>query len=225
MIGTLMRADIFGHLLVYFNMACLLCYVLLLAWGSLRTDLRILRMSWIHIGYILSRILYGIFLSAGQYVHWFDNQFTRPLTYLPLPSGVPLPGLYALFGPLLRLRHGYFFDYMLSHFWLALFWGLLTTLLLYILLRALRAYRPHLLSALDINIFIAGSLIVGWPDILLYVIVAFVLFFIHVVFVTIRGGGRAPLYPSLIIATVLVYFSGTKMEIVFPIFDMLRFTH
>lgn len=224
MIGTLLQANTFAHLLAYWSSACLVLYILLLALKVVRPTALRIPFLWLHMFYIAARVTYGVLLGVGQYVHWGANPFTRPLTYLPLTSDVPLPGLLRFFGPLLALRHGYFIEYMLGHFWLGLIWGLLTAFLLYGVLRLLRRRRPGMLSVLDVNLFVAAGLIVGWPNILLLVVCVFLLFILHVSYTTMRKKGRTPLYPSVIIAFVIIFFLGDQIAQMFPIFELLRFT-
>lgn len=218
-----MDANNFGHILGWWSAACVACYLLFLSLKFLRPDLMRIRFLWLHLGYIGARIFYGVMLSAGQYVHWAGNPFTRPLTYLPLPPSVPLPGLYGLFGPLLALRHGYFFDYMLSRYWMGFFWGLLTAIMLFLLLRAIRKYRRNVLSLLDINLFIAGSLLLSWPYSILFIFAVFVIFLAVVLIATIFRLGRMPLYPSIILGFLAIYFFGDRIGVLLPLIGMLKF--
>jgi hypothetical protein len=190
----------------------------------LRPGLQKVRFLWLHLGFIAARITYGGILGVGQYIYWAGNPFTAPLTYLPLPPDVPLPGLLKLFAPLLALRHGYFVDYMLSHYWMGLLWGLAVSVLLFIFLRTLRKIRPMLLSALDIHLFVAGSLIVTWPNTLLYIVIVFFVFLLHVLFTTIMRGGRTPLYPSILIGFLIIFFLGDRVAAFFPVLEVLKFT-
>lgn len=224
MIGTLLQANTFGHLLTFWSGACLSLYILLLILKVLRPAVIRIPFLWLHVWYVAARVTYGVLLGIGQYVHWGANPFTRPLTYLPLPPDVPLSGLLKMFAPLMALRHGYFIEYMLGHFWLSLIWGLLTAVLVYLVLRFLQRQRPGLLSVIDVHLFTAGGIILGWPNILLFVVCVFLIFFAHVVYATLRKKERAPLYPAVIIAFILVFFLGDRMVQALPVFELLRFT-
>lgn len=223
MIGTFLDANIFRHFLEFWGGGFLVLYILLITLKFLRPNLSLPRFPWLHLGYISSQIFYGLFLSFGQYVHWAANQFTKPMTVLPLPSDVPLPGLFWLFAPILRLRHGYFIDYMLSRYWLSFLWGLIVVLILYLFLRIVRRLQPHLLSALDLNLFVAGGLILGWPNILLFIVAVLAIFMLYVLWVTVRGWGRAPLYPAIILGFLLIFFFGGRIAPFFPIIELLKF--
>lgn len=224
MIGTLLQANNFAHLLSYWSFGCAALYILLLLLKTLRPEMVRVRYGVLHGGYVVVKVIYGLLLSLGQYVHWAGNPFTKPLTTLPLPTDVPLPGMYRLFHPLLELPHGYFLDYMLSRYWFSFLWGLLAALLVLGLLRMLRRARPHLLSILDINVFFAGGLLLSWPSVLLFILIVFGIFFVHVCIATARGAGRVPLYPSVIFALIITLVFGERLAGFLPFIDILRFS-
>lgn len=224
MIGTLLQADIFAHLLAYWSAACLSLYILAIVLKLLHVEFFRVRYLWLHVSYVVSRFLYGLLLSVGQYVHWRANPFTLPLTTLSLPLDVPLPGILKIFGPLFAMRHGYFIDYMFSHYWLGFIWGLSCAFLFYVLLRMVRRARPHMLSSLDLHLFIAGSIILPWPNILIYILIVFGIFVLHTVFNTLRGTLRTPLYPSIVIGFLLAFFFSERIVELFPLFEVLKFT-
>ncbi|HXK37677.1 MAG TPA: hypothetical protein VJ579_01260 [Candidatus Paceibacterota bacterium] len=224
MLGTFSQANMLAHLLAYWSTACLALYVLLILLKVLQPNLLRLRFPWLHLGYIAARVTYGGILAVGQYIHWAGNPFTAPLTYLPLPDSVPLPGLFKLFTPLLLLRHGYFAHYMLSRYWMGLFWGIAVALVLYVFLRALRKMRPALLSALDIHLFVAGSLIITWPNVLLFILATLLVFLLNVVVVTVSRGGRTALYPSILIGFFMVFIFGDYIATLCPLIASLKFS-
>lgn len=198
-------------------------YITLMAWKGLRGDKIKVSYVFLHAAFLLSMFLYASIALYLQYEVWFNNPFTRMLASVPLPLGVPLPGLLAYFKPLYALPHGYLYHYETVHVWLALLWSIIGAGFLGSLLAFMRARKPLLVNVAEAHFIVAGALVSGWPGLTFFIALLFAFFVLHSIVNSMRGRSRTVIFPSAICAVVAVLIFQSVFVSMLPGLQYLRF--
>lgn len=193
----------------YFGLAISLVYlILVLVKIVLKNKIKI-NFTSIHLIYLFLVACGAGFAMFLQYQVWLSNEFTVYLTTLPIKDNTPLPGLLILFKSLLLNSHGYFLHYSLIHFWMSIFWGIISSVILLVILLFTKKIKPYLINSDEINLIFASSLIAGWPNMILFVIAMFSVFVIHSLFNYFKGKKRTIIFPSIVTALIIfVIYQG-----------------
>lgn len=176
-----------------------------------------------HIAYIISVILNATLSTFLQYQAWLSNSFTKILTTLPLKDGVPMPGILSLFRPLFQTTHGYFSHYSIVHFWLTIIWSMIAAFIFMAVIVIARKKRPHLLNTFEVNFIFAASIVVGWPNIIGFILIMFSLFVIHSIITYLMGGNRTIILPSAICSLSIIFIFQNIFHVFVPYINQLNF--
>lgn len=103
---------------------------------------------------ILFRISYPLMLSVAQYFIWSSQEFTKLL----LPPHQPI---------------SYFLVYIIGRFWIDQAIAIAVSLSFYVVLMLLKKYQPRFLSKEEILLGFLMALLVGWPNIVIFVPMVF----------------------------------------------------
>jgi hypothetical protein len=128
---------------------------------------------------VLFKLLYALMLTILQYATWGTNPLTELLLHQPLNEAVPLFGLFSVFGFLHSVSWGYFFYYVLGRFWLSVILSLAAAYSLYSLIERLRRSRPASLPEFEPGLLLLLSLLVGWPNFIIFLILSLVFVLIY----------------------------------------------
>lgn len=146
------------------------------------------------------RLLYAALLTFSQYYIWSHQEFTKLL----------LP-------PTQSIR--YFIQYSFTHFWIDALISIGAAIIFYLFLRALWKYRERFFEKDELVFGFLMALILGWPNFVVFVPLVFIFTaLISLIRILILGNIYTDLYPSLILASLLVSLSGDELV------DMLRLT-
>ena len=132
--------------------------------------------SWL-IGVVVVFKFFISFLETFlQYYVWEKNPFTKILLTQPLSEKVPneiIPGFIRKI--LFDNPHGAFLYYAWGHFFLNVFLSVFSAIVFYFLLVLLRKYRERFFGDGEVALGTLMGLIVGWPNIVLFVPAALIL--------------------------------------------------
>lgn len=103
---------------------------------------------------IFFRISYPLMLSVVQYSIWSNQEFTKLL--LPPHQSI-----------------SYFLVYIIGRFWIDQAIAIAISLSFYVVLMLLKKYQPRFLSKEEILLGFLMALLVGWPNIVIFVPVVF----------------------------------------------------
>ncbi len=145
------------------------------------------------------RIIYGIFITWGQYYVWNSNSFTQTLLNSPLAKGVPT---YDFIRPLFENNLGYFSYYVLGRFWLYIFTLFIVSILFYFLSKIWWSYRGGFSKDGPLLILIL-MLISGWPGVLVFIPLSLIFSIIYLVFSYFRGKKEVKIEPAFILASLV----------------------
>jgi hypothetical protein len=113
---------------------------------------------------IFLRILYAALKTAGQYCTWLnDNGIARFL----LPPHQPI---------------NYFILYSFRHFWINALLSVALSLIFYFFLKLLKNYRTGLFERGDENLGLLACSLAGWPLVIIFIPLAFVVAIISAIF-------------------------------------------
>jgi hypothetical protein len=118
------------------------------------------------------RIGYAIFLTFGQYYIWTQNSFTRTFLHASVSPSLPI-WLTRTFPWVFDTSAGYFIFYSWGRFWMNAVLGLCAALLWWWFLRALRRRNERFFEEGEVELGFLSALIVGWPNIVLFVPLSF----------------------------------------------------
>lgn len=139
------------------------------------------------------RLLYAVLLTASQYYIWSRQEFTKFL----LPPTQPIK---------------YFVQYSFTHFWIGTLISIGAAIIFYLFLRLLWKYQQRFFEKDEIVFGFLMTLIIGWPNFVVFAPLAFVLtILISLIRTLILGNVYTDLYPSLILAGLLVSLLGDKI--------------
>ena len=126
--------------------------------------------KFVVLGFLLN-IVYGLFITWGQYYVWLhSSNFTRLLVNSPLSKEVPM---YNFIRPLFENNLGYFLYYALGRFWFYIFILFIVSLVFYFFIRFWKSYRGNF-SENSSELFLVLMLISGWPGIVIFIPLGFI---------------------------------------------------
>lgn len=130
--------------------------------------------AWLIGAAVVFRFFISFLETFLQYTVWEKS----PLKLLnqPLSANVPnelIPGFVRKI--LFNGPHGYFLHYAWAHFFLNVFLSVFSAIVFYFLLVFLRKYRERFFGNGEIALGTLMGLLVGWPNIVLFVPAAFIL--------------------------------------------------
>ena len=145
-------------------------------------------------------IFYGLFVTWGQYHVWANgNQITKALLSSPLGKEVPLPFLLEWIRPLFEHSYGYFLFYVLGRTWLDTSLLFLISGAVYSLFRIWKSYRGGFLEQ-GPEILLILMLASGYPGILVFIPIGFILAVLFSIYSSIRGKASINIEPAFIVA-------------------------
>ena len=169
-----------------------------------------MRMWWgIALGW---HIFYATVLTVAQYRMWNANEITRELVTTPLGEEVPRMLLHAPISLFLEGSGGDYVFYAYSRFWVPLMLALLGTLVLYGIFRFLQHRKPVAVGREEVLLVSGIAFLAGWPNMVAFVSLAFVLSLVYAVWAHVRHGAaaRTRMLPGIIAAAIAtLLFSAT----------------
>lgn len=145
------------------------------------------------VGVIIFRVFYAGVLTWLQYYVWSHNEFSKLL----LPPHQPIK---------------YFLWYSWTHFWFNVFLSVGVAFLFWLLLRLLKKYQESFFEQEELEIGFLCSLIVGWPNFIIFVAMAFILAILISSFQAIfLKKFHTALSPFFLLAALAVLFFGSKL--------------
>lgn len=170
---------------------------------------RIIR--WLAVAAVFVRVLYASFTTYGQYYIWSQGELGQLLLNSPLASEVPLPK-WLLSSPIFAGRFGYFTFYALGHFWASQFVAIGVSILFWWFLKILQKYRAQFFEAGEVTLGLLTSLIIGWPNVLVFIPLTFVLMVLLSLFRTlVLKQYTTTIGWPLLIAAALTMVWGNKL--------------
>lgn len=207
----------------YFSLFAGAVYLISLAIKFKKNDSIKISYNSIHLIFIISMLFGALLATFLQYETWASNDFTRSLTLLPTLRDVPLPGLLFMFKPIFYLNHGYFYHYSIIHFWMAAIWNIIASSLLYFGLCFLQRKKDYLIRKEEAHFIFAASLIIGWPNLLFFLALMFLIFTIHSIINLIRGSSRTVIFPSAVLTFLVIFVGHNVLNITLPYLNQLSF--
>lgn len=143
---------------------------------------------------------------------WQANDITRELITTPLGPEIPRMLIHVPVAPFLEGYGGYYVFYAYTHFWLPLILACIGTLVVYGIFRFLKHYKPVAVGYEEVFMVSGVAFLVGWPNMIVFVALAFVFTFLHAVYTHVRLGAmaRTRMLSSIIVAALgTLFFSAT----------------
>jgi hypothetical protein len=153
-------------------------------------------------------ILYGLFITWGQYYVWsISTDYVKSLVTLPLSKETPLPYLMEWTRPIFEKDFGYFLYYVLGRFWLYIIISFIISGFLYFIFKTWKSQHgnfrddgPQLLLIL--------MLIVGWPGILVLIPLGFILSILYSFMFYFKGKREVDIEPAFVVASFITLIFG-----------------
>lgn len=154
-------------------------------------------------------LFYAAFVTWGQYYTWAtSSDFTRGLLAAPLPKEAPLWGMLEYMRPLFEGSLGYFAYYAFGRFFLNILVLFLVAGFLYTILKFWNTRQKSFEGDGPELLFIL-MLIVGWPGVILFVPLAFlVAILFSVVALLFFKKDQISLVPAFLVATPVSLIFG-----------------
>lgn len=142
---------------------------------------------------VVFRLIYAALLTISQYYIWSHQEFTKLL----LPPTQPIK---------------YFVQYSFTHFWIDTLISFGIAIVFYLFLRLLWKHQQRFFEKDEIMFGLLMALIIGWPNFVVFVPMVFIFtILISLIRTLILGNVYTDLYPSLILAGLLVSLLGDKL--------------
>ena len=160
-------------------------------------------------------ILYPIILTIAQYIFWNQSEFTRTFLNSPLSEDVPNTFFTDYFPALFQSKLGYFFFYSLGRFWIGPMIAIAISYGFAGFLAVLRKHRDRFFDTGEIQLGLALSMLVGWPNFAVFLPMVFL-------FIVLTGIVRAILFketyttlgwPFIFAAAVALMFGSNLIDI------------
>lgn len=147
-------------------------------------------------------ILYGLFVSWGQYHVWAtSSDFSRVFVNSPLSLNAPFPSYLEWIRPLFAHSYGFFLYYILGRVWMNIFFLFLVSGALYFLFRIWNFYRGGFMEK-GPEFLLVLMLISGLPGVLVSISVGFIFAIFMFVFAYFKGNKVVHIEPAFIFATL-----------------------
>jgi len=164
------------------------------------------RLLWFTAGFDL---LYAAALTYGNYYLWQQSPFDRILLHQPLNSETPLFGILKIFSFAQHLSGGYFIFYTFTRYWLPLVSLAVLGLAFFLLLSAVRKFRPEILDQNDLLLALIMSIIAGWPTFIIFLPLAFAIMLLYAIFnQLVLKRQRSDLGSALLAAGLLIIIAA-----------------
>lgn len=124
------------------------------------------RISWV-MG--VSYVLYAFVLSTIQYIVWARSPLGEPFITLPLDKKIP-----TLLWFCKEIPGGYFIHYSVGRFFLPVILAVVVALAWGAFLHTLKKHKGRFFDTGDIELAIVGGLVVGWPGVLVYIVLSLI---------------------------------------------------
>lgn len=145
------------------------------------------------------RGLYALMLSWAQYYIWSNQDFTKLL--LPPHQSIK-----------------YFLFYSWGRFWIGALISIGVTVLFYLFLKLLRRYNSRFLEKEEIMLGFLVALIIGWPNLIIFIPLAFVLTVLYSLVTTvIFKESYTSLYISFILGGIITLIWGNQLVDIFSL--------
>jgi hypothetical protein len=163
-------------------------------------------------------ILMAVLKSIVQYWVWDQSGLTHAINNLPLKKldltwfgNLPIFTAY---------QHGYFLFYAWNNFWRSTFLTILAAFIIYFIFLALRKYKKSLLDDREAEAGLLFALIIGWPQVIFFLPVIFIIAVLFSLFNLARKcGATCNLFWPLAVSTALIFiFSGQLDQIRYLLF-------
>lgn len=162
-------------------------------------------MLWLRDAVIAYYLLLPLGWTLLQWEVWHRLPFGRILLALPLDPSVPFP---SVLRPLFSQPGGYFAHYVLERFWFPSAVLFVSVALLSYALLLLNRARPGSISKMETHAVTTGGLLCGWPLVILYVPLLFIVAFAHGTMNHLHGHEKTSLVAAVIVATIAVLLAG-----------------
>lgn len=151
-------------------------------------------------------ILYGAFLTWGQYYVWsLISDVSRSLLTLPLHAQVPFASYLEWTRFIFNGNHGYFMFYVFGRFWLNIIISFVVAVVLYFIFKVWKLYKGGFQEKGPLFILIL-MLISGFPGVLVTVALGLVFSIIFLVVSYYRGNRKINIEPIFILTTLISLF-------------------
>lgn len=154
------------------------------------------------------KMLAAAFFTWSQ---WYVWHLSRPeFLSLPLSSNLKLFGAFKIFDFLKSIKGGYFIFYSFGHFWLELLLALLVAAGWWFLLKLVAKYKEVTVTSDELLLAWITAVIAGWPGIVLYVPIVFMLMALGMLYFRLRKIDKlvAMGWP-VIMSSTIVLVAGT----------------
>lgn len=170
---------------------------------------------------ILFYILYACILTVGQYYVWSQDP-TQTFLNSPIDSSLPIPIVSSI--PWFQTNPlGYFVLYSFIRFWIQPLLSIAMAYAFLYFLKILVKYRARFFEEGDVILGFLTALIVGWPAIIVFLIVTFLSVLIISVIRLVRYNEQfTTLGPSFIIGMIVGLFAANTTFIELLGFGVLR---
>lgn len=145
---------------------------------------------------ICFRFFYSLTLTVVQYYVWQHNEFSKLL----LPPHQPIK---------------YFLQYSWTNFWFSAVLSVGASFLFWLLLKTFKKYQGRFFAEREPELGFLCALIVGWPNFIIFVALAFTLAIIISSFQTIflKKFHTAFILPFLLAALAVLFFGSRLVDI------------
>ena len=175
--------------------------------------------GWILFAVIMVHVLYGVFVTWGQYHLWATTTDPRVTYFLsaPLAHEAPLPSVLEWSRSFFEKPLGYFWYYSFGRIWLNIIMLFIVSLFFYTIFKLWSIYRGGFIVD-GPEIILTTLLIAGYPGVLVLVPLSFILAFAYfgVSYLKNRELGIQPMYiePSfIVVAPIALIFGSTILRL------------
>lgn len=142
----------------------------------LEKTFKIFSFRFLAISVLIFRFIYAIIESVTQYYVWSQgDELSKSLINSPLSDSVPLSNFIRNhFGTVLNSKWGYFLFYSWGRFWINVLLLFIVALCFYAILTTLKKYNERFFKEGETYLGLLLCLIVGWPNLVLFVPITFV---------------------------------------------------
>ncbi len=203
---------------VHIVLFALLCAVIF-GYGSSHAVMRHMTLRVWAVFAVLWAVAYATALTVGQYVLWAQSDVTRELLQTPLSADTPRLLLHTPVFPFVDGAHGYYIFYAYTHFWVPVLLAILSAWVVYGLFAFLQKRKPVAVAYEEAALATGVAFLVGWPNTLIFMTLAFTLAALHTALGHVRNGAeartrmvRAIVIAGLVTLTLGVYL-GTQVGI------------
>lgn len=128
------------------------------------------------------RVAQAIFLTVGQYYIWVNDNLGKAFLNSPLTDAVPIDNIFKN-SFIFQNKFGYFIFYSYGRFWLNVIVVLIYSAVFYFFLKLLQKHKERFFEKGEAELGLISSLLVGWPNFVIFLPLVFV-------FVVIISVGR-----------------------------------